>query len=79
MVFPIHLSFTSQDEEHRIQSCWLTGSPPSECRHGVVSNLRDKDLLRRSASGAIPCLEHTMISAVSPVIADPALRNRCIR
>jgi len=46
MVFPVYLSFTSQHEEHRLQSCWLTGSPSSERSHGVVSNLRDKDLLR---------------------------------
>ena len=45
MVFPKYLSFTSEDEEHRLQSCWLTGSPSSECSRRVVSNLRDEDLL----------------------------------
>jgi len=79
MVFPIYLSFTSQDEEYGLQSCWLTGSPSSECSRGVVSNLCDKDLFHQSASGVLLCLPQTMISAVSPVIADPMLRNRCIR
>lgn len=79
MVFPIYLGFISQHEKYGLQSCWLGRGPSPECSRSVVPNLGDKDLLDPLASEGIMYPSRTIISAVSPVIGDPVLRNRCIR
>ena len=79
MVFPIYLSFVSQDKKYGLQCCWLTGSPSAESGLGTVSHLRDENLYAGQRVAVVACLAYTMISAVSPVIGDAVLRNRCIR